>query len=249
MEKLLINTPQNVQIEYNLASLGSRFIALGIDYACMLCYGYLTYYIMSKIIPGAADGWTLQGLFMFILLPVFTYHLVMESFFQGQTVGKMLLKIKVVRLDGGRASVYEYFIRWALNLVDIWMLSGVFGMLAIILSKNSQRIGDMAAGTTVIDLKPRLQLQETIYEKLYSTYQPTFPEYKINKLADYDITIIKNSLRKARGNKSLPVMKALTERITKITGATPAGTDLEIFVNQILKDHFYYNRSDSETSF
>ncbi len=249
MEKLLINTPQNVQIEYKLASLGSRFVALAIDYGCMVCYGYSIYYLFSKISNGYTDAWTMSGLLSFLLLPIFTYHLVMESFFHGQTPGKMLLKIKVVRLDGGRASLYEYFIRWVLNLIDIWLLTGVLGMLAIILSKNSQRIGDRAAGTTVIDLKPRLKLQETIYEDLYSAYQPIFPEFQVSKLTDLDINIIKNNFRKARQSQNPSVMKALSDKITEVTGAIPKGKNLDLFINQILKDHFYYNSSDSVTSF
>lgn len=249
MEKLLINTPQNVQIEYKLASLGSRFMALAIDYTIMFCYGYLIYFLVDKIAFSSGDPWTWQGFFMFLLLPVFTYHFLFESFFGGQTPGKMLLKIKVVRLDGGRASLYEYFIRWALNLVDIWILTGVFGMLAIILSKNAQRIGDMAAGTTVIDLKPQLQLQETIFEDLYSSYQPVFPEYQINKLTDRDINIIKKSFQKAQNTQSSTILSALSHKIQEVTEIRPEEGSLETFVDTILKDHFHYNSADSGTPF
>src|SRR5699024_8841640 len=99
-------------------------------------------------------------------------------------------------------------------------------MLAIILSKNSQRIGDRAAGTTVIDLKPRLKLQETIYEDLYSAYQPVFPEFQVSKLTDLDINIIKNNFRKARQSQNPSVMKALSDKITEVTGAIPKDKNL-----------------------
>lgn len=244
MEKLLINTAQNVQIEYQLASLGTRFLALAIDYAVMAGYGYLIYYIVRNLVSGISDQYLLMGIWMLFLLPILLYHFILESFLAGQTVGKIIMKTKVVRLDGSRASIYEYFIRWALNLVDIWMLSGVIGLLSIVLSKQSQRVGDMAAGTTVISLIPKLTLNQTVYENLAATYIPVFPDYEIDKLSDKDVNIIKQSYQEALTNNHQEVLARLAEKITEVTGAESKSLGYDQFIETVLKDHYHYHKEN-----
>lgn len=242
MEKLLINTPQNVQIEYQLASFGTRFLALAIDYFVMLTYGLLINYFASKAGFYHLDTYLLIGLMFFLLLPVMLYHLVLESFLRGQTVGKIIMKIKVVKLDGGRASIYEYFTRWAMNLIDIWIMSGVIGMLAIILSKQSQRVGDMAAGTAVISLKPRLTLNQTVYEQLAATYQPVFAEFEIRKLSDRDVNLIKQSFEIAKKSGNPLVFEKLRDKIVEVTGADIREHQPKEFIETVLKDHYHYHK-------
>lgn len=236
MEKLLVNTPQNVNIEYSLASVGSRILAIGLDYVIMISYVILMVKFMDLAFRQTLDSWDYFGLLILFLLPVLFYHLWMETYFQGQTLGMKVLKLKVVKLDGSRATIYEYFIRWAMNLVDVWMLSGLIGLMAIVLSKKSQRIGDLAAGTTVISLKPRLNLIETVYEDLKNTYVITYPQ--VIKLTDKDINIIKSSYTSAMKKGDIAVIQKLGEKIKNVLEIQEIKGDYQTFIQTVIQDHY-----------
>lgn len=236
MQKLLINTPQNVDIEYSLASVGSRIIAIGLDYALMLAYGIVVYYFSDKLFGSFEDGWLFYGLLYFLLLPILFYHLLFETFNKGQTIGMKVLKIKVVKLDGTRASIYEYFIRWVFNIVDVWMLGGIIGLTAIVLTKQSQRIGDLAAGTTIISLKPRLQLLQTIYEEVHTSYTIRYPQ--VIQLTDKDINIIKQTFEKAQLKDDPVILKALVQKVKSVLELEEIDQTDKAFINSVIKDHY-----------
>lgn len=238
MEKLLINTPQNVQIEYRLASVGTRLIAAAIDYAIIVSYIVLIYKLFQAFFSGSHDSWTYFGAMALFTLPALFYHFLLETFLGGQTVGKLAVKTKVLKVDGSRASVYEYFIRWALSLVDIWILSGLIGLVSIILSNKSQRLGDLAANTTVVSLKPQLKLIETVYEDLTYGYEITYPE--VINLSDKDINVIKESFHTAMGKEEYWVIAALAEKVKSVMGLKEInGSHIE-FIKTVIQDHYHY---------
>jgi len=240
MEKLAINTPQNVNIEYRLASVGTRFISSLIDYAIILSYAYFVSTILLPLFVEDGDRWLYFGVLSLLLLPAFFYHLVLETFFQGQSLGKMAMNTKVVKIDGSRATVYEYFIRWSMSIVDIWMLGGVIGLVSIIVTKKSQRVGDMAANTTVVSLKPQLQLLETVYEEIEHAYTPAYPQ--VIRLTDKDINIIKKSFNSALNNGDEHIIEALATKAKQVMGiSTINGTETD-FLKAVIQDHYFYFR-------
>src|SRR5690606_3521159 len=208
----------NVNIEYRLASLGTRFISSVLDYAIIVCYAFFVYNVLLPLFVDRDDPWLFYGVMSLFMLPAFFYHLVMETFLEGQSIGKMAMKTKVVRTDGSRATIYEYFIRWTMSIVDIWILGGVVGLVSIILTKKSQRVGDLAASTTVVSLKPQLQLIETVYENLKTAYTPFYPE--VIKLSDKDINIIKRSFNSAFERGDYTVISALAKKTKEVMGIT-----------------------------
>ena len=90
MNKLLINTPQNVKIEYNLASLGSRIIAFAIDYFIILVYYILIIVILDSFHINMGDSWLFFGILSLLTLPALFYPLVMETAMSGQSIGKKI---------------------------------------------------------------------------------------------------------------------------------------------------------------
>jgi len=240
MEKLLINTPQNVNIEYRLASLGTRFISSLLDYSVIVGYIYFVYKVLLPLSVDHDNPWSYFGTMSLFMLPAFLYHLILETFLGGQSLGKIVMKTKVVKIDGSRATVYEYFIRWAMSIVDIWLLGGVIGLVSIILTKKSQRIGDLAANTTVVSLKPHLQLIETVYEDIERVYTPAYPQ--VIKLSDADINIIKKSFNNALINNDYQVIDALAEKIKQVMGISLIKESEIDFLKRIIQDHYHYFR-------
>ncbi len=239
MDKLKINTPQNVQIEYKIASVGSRMLAIIIDLFILVAYSTITGYILMKF--DIDDPWAFFSIYMLMNLPVIFYFFYMETFLNGQTVGKRIMNIKVIRIDGNKASAYEYFVRWIFTVIDILMMSGVIGLFSMILSKKTQRIGDIAANTTVIDLKPKLNLNQTILEQIEEERVITFPE--VEKLSDRDVNLIKQNLQLSIQKNDISILKSLTEHLEKILNVDSKKMGYEKFIKTILEDHYQLNKN------
>jgi len=237
MHKLSINTPQNVKFEYNLASLGSRIVSFAIDYFIITCYAIMVYYMVSRLgLFNTRDPWLTTGVYMLILLPAFFYPFLMETFFNGQTIGKMIMRIKVVKIDGTRASVYQYFIRWICSIVDIFLCAGALGISSIIATKHAQRIGDIAADTTVISTKQNMALQQTLFAEITQEYTVTFPQ--VMRLSDKDANTIKDIYKKGYERKDYNIILALSHKLVELLDVKPQMRPEE-FIDIVIKDYYY----------
>ncbi len=237
MSELQINTTQNVKIKFNAAGGGERLLAFIIDGAIKIGY----YLILNKIF-GAFEGmdeWSQIGINTILSFPVMFYTLALESFFQGQTIGKRALKIRVVKIDGYQASLSDYVVRWFFRIVDVYIFG--LGFFVMLFSKKTQRLGDMAAGTAVITLKDQVNISHTILENLRQDYKPTYPN--VIKLSDNDARIIKDTFTTARLSKDYETLIKLRTKIIEVVGIKEVkqGTDIQ-FIDVILKDYNFYTQ-------
>jgi uncharacterized RDD family membrane protein YckC len=237
MSELQINTTQNVKIKFTAAGAGERLLAFIIDNAIKI--GYL---IIMNVVFGLfedMDRWSQIGLNTILSFPVVFYTLALESLLEGQTLGKKVMKIKVVKIDGFQTSFSDYVVRWFFRIVDVYVFG--LGFFVISSSKKSQRIGDMAAGTAVILLKDKVNINHTILEYLKQDYKPTYPN--VIKLSDNDARIIKDTFVNARKVQDYNTLIKLRSKIMEVTGIKDMKqkTDAQ-FIDIILKDYNFYTQ-------
>ena len=246
MSELSINTTQNVKINFIAASVGERLGAFFIDLFIIICYItalsiiLLDWLQLDRLMVNL-DGWSRGAIFLLLYSPVIVYSLVLESVFEGQSLGKKLLKIKVVKIDGYQAGFGDYLIRWFFRVIDFFTFFGLPGLISVITSQKSQRLGDMAAGTAVITLKNRINISHTILEEIGEAYVPTYP--LVIKLSDNDMRIIKETYQKAAAKNDHEVLYKLVAKIESVTGIkNQSGNNID-FIRIILKDYNFYTQN------
>lgn len=188
MEKIKIATTQNVDIEYPVASLGDRILAYLIDLFILIVYLIIGSIIVGNVINAAGYDSGAVIMIIAIYLPAFLYDLLCELFLDGQSFGKMALKIKVVKRDGSSAGLSSYLLRWLLRPIDIYVSSGAVAILTIFFNGKGQRLGDIAGGTTVIKLKEDTSIDDTILTNISTDYELKYPE--VEKLNDEDMAVV-----------------------------------------------------------
>ncbi len=197
-----IATAQNVGVDYELASVGDRIAAQLIDYAIYLLW-FMAMGAAALILSGLGLDVNTYISFSFFALvvfgPVLLCPLLCEYFMDGQTLGKKALKIKVARLDGGGATLSSYLLRYVLIIVDISLFSGIVAVLTIIINGKGQRLGDIAAGTTVIKLARKVHLNDIGLGAVSEHHQIKYTQ--VEKLKDRDMVTIRKVL--ARGDEQL----------------------------------------------
>jgi uncharacterized RDD family membrane protein YckC len=191
MEKITIGTTQNVDIEYEIGSVGDRIVATIIDLSVMMGYAFTISIILTNV-ASHIERTTISIVYFLVFLPVFLYTLLCEIFMNGQTPGKSVMKIKVMRMDGRQPTFGNYLMRWIMRIVDIWTFFGVPAIITCVVNGKGQRLGDMAADTLVIKLRAKQQLNSTAFEKVEATYVPVFPQAA--QLTDNDASTIKQVL-------------------------------------------------------
>ena len=215
-----------------MASVGDRIFAQLIDWGVLLAYfALLTWFI---VVTGI-DGWWWMVLYLF---PLFFYSLLCEILNQGQTLGKMALNIRVVKMDGSMPTLGSYLMRWMLFLIDGPATSFV-GLVAMILTRNNQRLGDMAAGTVVIKKQKYKKIQISLdeYDYLAKNYTPRYPQ--ASDLSLEQIEIITRAISTQRDGFDLRLNQLAKKVQQKFNIERKEANDLA-FLQRVVRDYQYY---------
>lgn len=239
MAKIAISTAQNVNLDYKIVGLGERVVAFLIDAIILFTYMSIMETLVSISEIFDTDQWTQIGFLSLFLLPAFFYSLLFNILFQGRTIGKLIMKIKVVRADGSPTEWYQLFVRWMLRIIDIWMFFAAIGVGSILFSDKKQRVGDAAAGTIVISTKKKDKITSTILEEIDDAYEPTYTN--VTLLTDADMRIVKEVFTIAVKTADYRTLKLLRNKICGILQIETEEYDRP-FIDKILKDYNYYTQ-------
>jgi uncharacterized RDD family membrane protein YckC len=188
MQTINVQTTQNVALQYSLASLGSRILAFLLDLVILVLYtsGTIALFIDNEL--------EIIWIWIVMLLgPILFYHFAFEIFMNGQSPGKRVMGIRVVRIDGAQPNIGDYFLRWLLGLLELYVFFGALALISIAAGGRGQRVGDIMAGTCVV--KVGGQREAMIQQALSNSgknYEPAFPQ--VIQLENRDIELIRRAI-------------------------------------------------------
>jgi uncharacterized RDD family membrane protein YckC len=246
-----LDTGFNIEVDFTIPPFYLRMVAWMMDMIIIVAYYVAGSRLLGKVAPIWGDRVWIAVLFS---LPPFFYHLLCEIFLNGQSIGKKAMRIKVIAADGGQPTISQYLIRWIFRTVDfpLWVLGFIsygalpwwcsvllFGGLACILAtRHSQRIGDLVAGTILIDTRNRTSWEDTVFTELADDYQPRYPQ--VMQLSDKDVNTLKSIINTVSRSGDYDLSMRIAERIRTKLVISSDQDSLE-FLQTLLRDYNYYS--------
>lgn len=256
MQMVNVSTPFNIHLDFEIAPLYKRLVAWLVDIAIRILYAYAIRQVM--IIWFFSENNYPVGVDMLVVsMPILLYPLLLEVAYNGRTPGKMLMGIRVLSLEGGEPDLGQYLTRW---IFRVWEWPLVFGMLAfnswgllgqflvccflgipviitIAVTLRHQRLGDLAAGTAMVDLRKQFSIKDTVFQQVNtSNYQVMYPE--VMRLSDRDINALKTVLTQTRKTARYETAHRIAAKVKEVLRID---TRLEVldFLEKLLDDYNY----------
>ncbi|MEN0049633.1 MAG: RDD family protein [Bacteroidota bacterium] len=247
MKTIDIKTSQNVVIEYELAALRDRLLGAMLD--ILIVFG--GYFTVLLLLLSATDGEFLTGFVwraLFILLPLaifVLYHFIFELKGNGQSLGKRVMRIRVVKTDGSELEMSDFLVRAVFYLIDGFLSGGVVGSLAILSSSKHQRFGDYAANTTVVKLQSSIafELNDILNIDSIDAYEPSYPQ--VRELSEEDMLVIKTAITRYQSHRNEAHQKAilqLTKRLEKVLDIPNSPNPKLDFLKTLIRDYIVLTR-------
>jgi len=241
MSIVTVSTPFNIDLEFRIAPFHKRLLAWLIDIVIIYAYAYIMYRVVMT--ARNENSWYVVNVLyiLFVVLPFLLYHLLFEVFMNGQSLGKKAMGIKVMDKNGNEPTLGQYLLRWMFRLVDMLGTLGSAAALSAALTTYTQRIGDLVAGTIVIDQRYAANFSETIYMPIEDKgYKPLFPQ--VMNLSDRDINGIRNLLDIKSNSRDIDLYTLqVTDRIKEVL-SIETDMDARQFLYRLLQDYNFLTR-------
>lgn len=222
MSYIDIQTTQNIHLEYEAASIGERLVAAILDRVLWICWVIAGLTFLSSL------SWNSVWPFVIIGAPVLFYYLLCELLFNGQSVGKRIMSIRVAKTDGTVPSFGDYFLRWVFRLID----NGGVAVLCMMLTAKCQRLGDLAAKTCVVRTRNRAKLVAVSATK--PDYQVVFDTATL--LTDRDAALIARIISNPATVRNKTGLNKLAGKVKEITQTQSDASDY-VYLQTILADY------------
>ncbi|MBX7051351.1 MAG: RDD family protein [Flavobacteriales bacterium] len=244
MKTIDIRTTQNVTITYELAGVQERILAFILDIVIKGLFTGLLAFVVAMM--SSANENVMMAFMFLIVLPVNTFYtLAFEVLMNGQTPGKRMMKIKVIRMNGKQPVFYDHMIRWTFRILDVFLSGGVLATMLIVSTDNAQRLGDMTSNSTVVKINSRsvISLADILKIDTIQNYEPRFPG--IRKFSESDILLIKETIERYQKYKNDAHKEAviqLCNNISKKLDVGEHGMDKITFLKTLIKDYIVLTR-------
>jgi uncharacterized RDD family membrane protein YckC len=241
LKRVKSRTPESVELEFTLAGIGSRTLALVVDYLLWMVVLFVllvVFAFMQKAvssIDGAAK-WVVAIQILIFFVVYIGYFIFFETIWRGQTPGKRYAKIRVIRDDGRNAGLQQAIMRSLLRMIDdIFSI----GLLMILFTKQEKRLGDLVAGTIVVQEGQAVGAQEIIINPAAHDLAATLLKTgRIEALTPDDFANIRRYLQRyptLSKEAQLTVSQKLHQEILDITKlyAKSANPDCYLFIQAV----------------
>lgn len=260
MPVIQIATPFNIDIEFEIAEFNKRLLAYLVDLFLLILYMFSISYLLYSVFRVGEGS---RGLVLILLvIPTLFYTTASEVLMNGQTIGKKIFHIKVVSLDGGEPTIGQYLLRWFMRFYEwsfiiftlfwsnftlfwsngftgfVWLIiGGVTSIIIIGISPKSQRLGDIVAGTVVVNTRSKLTVDDTIFMNVSeSNYTVKFPE--VMRLSDRDINTIKTVINQSAKTNQFDMCNRVAFKVQKVLNVSTDMYAIE-FLEKIMEDYNY----------
>ena len=172
-----IDTPENVTFGYEIAGLGSRFLAAVTDYFIIALFsvsGWIAtagVFSLSRMLSGSLRNWLTALLGLLIFAIQWGYFVLFDLWWNGQSPGKRLFRLRVVRTDGTAIRPVDSIIRNLVRIIDYLPANYFVGFVTMFLTSRVQRLGDLAAGTMVVK-----ERRDVTLDSLLESLPPPHPQ-------------------------------------------------------------------------
>lgn len=221
-ERLRIDTPENVIFGYEVAGIGSRFMAALIDSFLIIILQLITavsFLLLSRLFEAdEISSWlvALLGLFSFGLL--WGYYIFFETHWNGQSPGKWRVGLRVIRIDGTPITLTESLIRNLVRIIDFLPVGYGVGVVTMFVQAQSRRLGDLAAGTIVVHEQTAINLDDLDSRSVLPLPTLTTPPplesgsfpLPVERLTPADLQLAKDFLQRQR---EIPSSRVLAQKI------------------------------------
>lgn len=243
MDRIEINTTQNVTIEYDLASYRDRVLAYLLDASVLAFLLFLlTLFIGTASRIGADDY-----LYYFVMLPIFFfYSIVQEILLQGQSIGKIALGLQVIRIDGEEPVLENYIARWAFRSLDIYFTLGAVASILINSNDRKQRVGDIVANTVVVKINSYnpVTLAELLKLDVQDASEVRYPG--VLRFSENEMITVKKVLDRAfrySNSKNKDLLRETAFHIRQRLDLEQVDQKPAAFLKTILRDYVALTRS------
>lgn len=246
-EQLYIETPENISFRYNIAGLGSRFLALLIDSLIQGSLYALLIFTVVVLVSAASQKTFSQEMnnamavviLIVIFLIQFGYFILFEIILNGQTPGKRLIGLRVIKENGYPLSALDSIIRNIVRVIDFFPFAYGVGVIAMFANARAKRLGDLAAGTIVVQVREQVKLSELAkpspLQSAATQVQPTRDLPGLEHLRETDIELVESFFRRRADLRNAEEM-VLT--ITRAIAARMQIPEAQTLTDSLAADNF-----------